>query len=142
MNPSVIVTMKINLKRTMAGCRRVRPERGSLSSRTKRKKSAGDYLRGEDGAKRMRTNSLERGEIPITLVTSPFTDSCPSASNFFCHTFCVLGIFLGILFTKNALQSVLQGISAEDEIPPAGGRRYLGAARGGPGNSLIYSRRA
>ncbi len=33
-------------------------------------------------------------------------------------------------------------MTSEDEIPPAGGRRYLGAARGGPGNPLIYSRRA
>ena len=33
-------------------------------------------------------------------------------------------------------------MTSEDEIPPAGGRRYLDAARGGPGNPLIYSRRA
>ena len=27
-------------------------------------------------------------------------------------------------------------MTSEDEIPPAGGRRYLDAARGGPGNPL------
>ena len=59
------------------------------------------------------TSSLERGEIPITPVTPFFTERCCPASNFLLGHFCVLGYFLGILFTKNALQGVLQGISAE-----------------------------
>ena len=33
-------------------------------------------------------------------------------------------------------------MTSEDEIPPAGGRRYFDTARGGPGNPLIYSRRS
>ena len=40
------------------------------------------------------------------------------------------------LETKNPSQNALQGISAEDEIPPAGGRRYLGALPGGPGKTF------
>ena len=56
--------------------------------------------------------------------------------------FHVFGIFFGPLFTKNALQCSARHFGGEDEIPPAVGRRYLGAARGGPCNPLIHSRRA
>ena len=60
-----------------------------------------------------RTISLGRGEIPITPVTPSCAERCYPASNFLLGHFRVFGIFFGILFTKNALQSVLQGISAE-----------------------------
>ena len=42
-----------------------------------------------------------------------FSKSRSSSNNFLWAIFGVFGIFFGILFTKNALQSVLQGISAE-----------------------------
>ena len=60
-----------------------------------------------------RTISLGRGEIPITPVTPSCAERCYPASNFLLGHFRVFGIFFGILFTKNALQNVLQGISAE-----------------------------
>ena len=49
----------------------------------------------------------------MTPIPSSFTERCHPASDFLLGHFRVFGIFLGILFTKNALQSVLQGISAE-----------------------------
>ena len=36
----------------------------------------------------------------------------------------------------------IAGHGVEGEIPPAGGRRYLGALPGGPGKSMTHSRRA
>lgn len=36
-----------------------------------------------------------------------FTERCPAASNFFCHTFRIFGTFFGPLFTKNPSQNAL-----------------------------------
>ena len=94
--------------------RRNSPERENLSSRSRREeKSSGSVSAGEEGPEKKRTISLGGGEIPITLFPSFFYKSRSSSSNFLWAIFCVFGIFFGILFTKNALQSVLQGISAE-----------------------------
>ena len=42
-----------------------------------------------------------------------FAESCQPASNFFNREISIFGILFGILFTKNALQNILQGISTE-----------------------------
>ena len=53
---------------------------------------------------------------------SPSSKGADLRAPFFQFINRVFGIFFGILFTKNALQSVLQGISAEDEICSGAGR--------------------
>ena len=52
----------------------------------------------------------------MTPATPPCAERCYPASDFLLGHFRVFGIFLGILFTKNVLQNVLQGISAERTI--------------------------
>ena len=60
--------------------------------------------------RRIRQEGVECSMIPFP---SFFSKSRSPSNNFLWAIFSVFGIFFGILFTKNASQNVLQGISAE-----------------------------